>query len=89
MAALMLGFHYFSISDNPIKSWLYPFIYAAGLSLAFLIISDKTITAVERQRIMVLSRDSIILIRRNSTTWADGIIRRIFSALCFLTKLIT
>jgi proton-dependent oligopeptide transporter, POT family len=39
---------------SPIKSWLYPFIFAAGISLAFLIMSDKTITKVERDRIWVL-----------------------------------
>ena len=54
MIALTFTFHFLSDSPNPIKSWLYPFIYAAGLSLAFLIVSDKTITSVERQRILVL-----------------------------------
>jgi POT family proton-dependent oligopeptide transporter len=39
---------------SPIKSWLYPFIFAAGISLAFLIMSDKTITKIERDRIWVL-----------------------------------
>jgi proton-dependent oligopeptide transporter, POT family len=39
---------------SPIKSWLYPFIFAAGIALGFLIISDKTITKVERERIWVL-----------------------------------
>lgn len=39
---------------SPIKSWLYPFIFAAGISLAFLILSDKTITKIERDRIWVL-----------------------------------
>jgi POT family proton-dependent oligopeptide transporter len=39
---------------SPIKSWLYPFIYASGISLAILIISDKTITKIERDRILVL-----------------------------------
>ncbi|MEO5888787.1 MAG: peptide MFS transporter [Ferruginibacter sp.] len=39
---------------NPIKSWLYPFIFAAGIGLAFLILSDKTITKVERDKIWVL-----------------------------------
>ena len=39
---------------NPIKSWLYPFIFAAGISLAYLIMSDSTITKVERDRIWVL-----------------------------------
>lgn len=37
-----------------IKAWLYPFIFAAGISLAYLILSDKTITKVERDRIWVL-----------------------------------
>jgi proton-dependent oligopeptide transporter, POT family len=37
-----------------IKAWLYPFIFAAGISLGFLIMSDKTITKVERDRIWVL-----------------------------------
>lgn len=39
---------------SPIKAWLYPFIFAAGIALGFLIISDKTITKVERERIWVL-----------------------------------
>lgn len=49
-------FHYLFISDiaNPIKDWVYPIIYSAGISLAFLIITDKTLTSVERQRIYVM-----------------------------------
>ncbi|MFN8249400.1 MAG: peptide MFS transporter [Ferruginibacter sp.] len=39
---------------SPIKAWLYPFIFAAGISLGFLILSDKTITKIERDRIWVL-----------------------------------
>lgn len=39
---------------SPIKTWLYPFIFAAGISLGYLILSDKTITKVERDRIWVL-----------------------------------
>jgi proton-dependent oligopeptide transporter, POT family len=39
---------------SPIKAWLYPFIFAAGVGLAYLIMSDKTITKVERDRIWVL-----------------------------------
>lgn len=46
------------VFDTPgaslIKTWLYPFIFAAGISLGFLILSDKTITKVERDRIWVL-----------------------------------
>lgn len=54
-----LGFHYGSIDDaeavqNPIKVWLYPFIYSSGLSLAYLIVSDKSLTKIERDRIFVL-----------------------------------
>lgn len=40
--------------DSIIKKWLYPFIFAAGISLGYLILSDKTITKVERDRIWVL-----------------------------------
>jgi POT family proton-dependent oligopeptide transporter len=59
MIALTFGFHYLSIdadaaTQNPIKVWLFPFIYSAGLSLAFLIISDKSLTKIERDRILVL-----------------------------------
>ncbi len=39
---------------NPIKDWIYPVIYSAGISLAFLIMTDKTITKIERDRIIVL-----------------------------------
>ena len=59
MVILTFGFHFLSynpeaLKHNPIKEWLYPFIYSAGLSLAFLIISDKTITKIEKERILVL-----------------------------------
>lgn len=39
---------------NPIKDWIYPVIYSGGISLAFLIMTDKTITNIERDRIIVL-----------------------------------
>ncbi|WP_143304576.1 peptide MFS transporter [Chitinophaga vietnamensis] len=54
LVVLFLGIHYVSIDPNPIKSWIYPFIYATGISLAVLILTDKSITKVERQRIIVL-----------------------------------
>ncbi|MEO0311802.1 MAG: hypothetical protein RIQ89_1459 [Bacteroidota bacterium] len=59
LIALTFGFHYASLDStvaiqNPIKVWLYPFIYSAGLSLAFLIVSDKSLTKIERDRIFVL-----------------------------------
>jgi proton-dependent oligopeptide transporter, POT family len=46
------------VFDNPdasfIEKWLYPFIFASGISLGYLIMSDKTITKIERDRIWVL-----------------------------------
>jgi POT family proton-dependent oligopeptide transporter len=51
---LFFGIHYISIDPNPIKSWVYPFIYASGISLAVLILTDKSITKTERDRIFVL-----------------------------------
>ncbi|TAE13914.1 MAG: MFS transporter [Bacteroidetes bacterium] len=59
LVALFFGIHYLSIDaavavQNPIKVWVYPFIYAAGISLAVLILTDKTITKVERDRILVM-----------------------------------
>lgn len=56
LVAVTYGLHL--VFDGPgvslIKAWLYPFIFAAGISLGFLILSDKTITKVERDRIWVL-----------------------------------
>lgn len=54
MIALFFGIHQLSIDESPIKSWVYPFIYAAGISLAVLILTDKSITKVERDRILVI-----------------------------------
>lgn len=39
---------------NIIKDWIYPVIYSSGISLAFLIMTDKTITPIERDRILVM-----------------------------------
>ena len=56
LVAITYGFHL--VFDGPgvtwIKGWLYPFIFASGISLGFLILSDKTITKVEKDRIWVL-----------------------------------
>ncbi|WP_143159827.1 peptide MFS transporter [Chitinophaga jiangningensis] len=54
LVALFLTFHFVANDPNPIKSWIYPFIYATGISLAVLILTDKSISTVERQRILVL-----------------------------------
>jgi POT family proton-dependent oligopeptide transporter len=56
LIAITYGFHL--VFDSPgvslIKAWLYPFIFASGISLGFLILSDKTISKIERDRIWVL-----------------------------------
>ncbi len=54
--SLVYLFHILFLSDiaNPIKDWVYPVIYSAGISLAFLIMTDKTLTSIERQRIYVM-----------------------------------
>ena len=56
MLILTYVFHlvFGGIGVSWIKSWLYPFIFAIGISLGFLILTDKTITKVERDRIWVL-----------------------------------
>jgi proton-dependent oligopeptide transporter, POT family len=56
LIAITFGLH--QVFDAPgaswIKAWLYPFIFASGISLGYLIMSDKTISKVERDRIWVL-----------------------------------
>lgn len=47
-------FHYLTDGDNVVKTIIYPIIYASGLTLAGLILSDKTLTKVETQRIWVI-----------------------------------
>lgn len=56
MGVLFYGIHILSLSEdhNAIKEWVYPFIYAAGITLAVLILTDKSITRVERDRILVM-----------------------------------
>jgi POT family proton-dependent oligopeptide transporter len=53
---LVVVFHLLSKGGeaNWVKEWVYPIIYAAGLTLAGLIISDKSLTKVERDRIIVM-----------------------------------
>jgi POT family proton-dependent oligopeptide transporter len=48
-AALICTFHY-AFGQN----WIYSVIYSSGISLAGLILSDKTLTIPERQRIWVI-----------------------------------
>jgi POT family proton-dependent oligopeptide transporter len=51
---LFLLFHYTTEGDNVVKTIIYPIIYASGLTLAGLILSDKTLTKVETQRVWVI-----------------------------------
>jgi proton-dependent oligopeptide transporter, POT family len=43
-----------ALAISPIKTFVYPFIYASGVSLAIFILSDKSLTKIETQRIIVL-----------------------------------
>jgi len=52
--ALFFVFRYLLDGHNFIKTIIYPIIYASGLTLAGLIISDTSLTKVERQRIIVI-----------------------------------
>jgi proton-dependent oligopeptide transporter, POT family len=51
---LFFTFRYLLDGDNFIKTLIYPIIYSAGITLALLIISDKSLTKVELQRILVI-----------------------------------
>jgi len=51
---LFFIFRYLLAGTNPVKTIIYPIIYALGLTLAGLIISDKSLTKIELQRILVI-----------------------------------
>jgi POT family proton-dependent oligopeptide transporter len=53
-AGLFFIFNYFTDGDNVVKTIIYPVIYASGITLAGLILSDKTLTKIETQRIWVI-----------------------------------
>lgn len=52
--ALFFGFRYLLDGHNIVKTVIYPIIYASGITLAGLIISDSSLTKVERDRIIVI-----------------------------------
>jgi POT family proton-dependent oligopeptide transporter len=52
--ALFFAIRYLIAGTNIVKTVIYPIIYASGLTLAGLIISDTSLTKVERQRIIVI-----------------------------------
>ncbi|MDP2388103.1 MAG: peptide MFS transporter [Bacteroidota bacterium] len=51
---LFFGIRFLTGGENFVKTVIYPIIYASGLTLAGLIISDTSLTKVERQRIIVI-----------------------------------
>jgi proton-dependent oligopeptide transporter, POT family len=59
---LFFAFHYSTEGDNVVKTIIYPIIYASGISLALLILLDKTLTKVETQRIWVIYIMSFFII---------------------------
>lgn len=46
--------YFAALATSPIKTFIYPFIYASGISLAAFILTDKSLTTVETQRIIVI-----------------------------------
>lgn len=52
--ALFFLFRFLLDGNNFVKTIIYPIIYASGITLAGLIISDSTLTKIERQRIYVI-----------------------------------
>lgn len=59
---LFFIFKYFNGGDNVVQTYIYPMIYASGITLAGLILSDKTLTKVETQRIWVIYIMSFFII---------------------------
>ncbi|WP_284652801.1 peptide MFS transporter [Flavobacterium terrisoli] len=59
---LFFIFNYFTDGDNVVKTIIYPIIYSSGISLALLILLDKTLTKVETQRIWVIYIMSFFII---------------------------
>lgn len=51
---LFFAFRYLLGGENFVKTLIYPIIYASGLTLAGLIISDSSLTKIERDRILVI-----------------------------------
>ena len=51
---LFFAFRFLLDGDNFIKTIIYPIIYSSGLTLAGLIVSDSSLTKVERDRIFVI-----------------------------------
>jgi POT family proton-dependent oligopeptide transporter len=52
--ALFFAIRFMITGDNVVKTIIYPIIYASGITLAGLIISDSSLTKIERDRIIVI-----------------------------------
>jgi len=59
---LFLLFHFSVDGDNVVKTIIYPIIYACGITLAGLILSDSSLTKVEKDRIWVIYIISFFII---------------------------
>lgn len=60
--ALFFGIRFGIGGENFVENTIYPIIYASGITLAGLIISDTSLTKVERQRIIVIYIVSFFII---------------------------
>jgi len=54
MTSSGLGGYFSALASDPIKNYVYPFICAIAIGLALFILTDKSLTKVETQRILVL-----------------------------------
>ena len=59
---MFLLFHFSVDGDNVVKTIIYPIIYASGITLAGLILSDSSLTKIERDRIIVIYIISFFII---------------------------
>jgi POT family proton-dependent oligopeptide transporter len=59
---MFLLFHFSVDGTNVVKTIIYPIIYASGITLAGLILSDSSLTKVERDRIIVIYIISFFII---------------------------
>ena len=59
---MFLLFHFSVDGENVVKTIIYPIIYASGITLAGLILSDSSLTKIERDRIIVIYIISFFII---------------------------
>lgn len=61
-AGLFFLFHHFASGTNVVKTVIYPIIYSSGITLAGLILTDKSLTKIEKDRIWVIYIVSFFII---------------------------